>query len=76
MIQGKVLVTGATGDTGRATVNELLARGHKVRALVHGQDDRSKRLEEPGDRRSASERRLNTSFILSGRGEEIPSIGK
>ena len=48
MIQGKVLVTGATGDTGRATVNELLARGHKVRALAHGQDDRSKRLQEQG----------------------------
>jgi uncharacterized protein YbjT (DUF2867 family) len=48
MIQGKVLVTGATGDTGRATVNELLARGHKVQALAHGQDDRSKRLQERG----------------------------
>ena len=48
MIQGKVLVTGATGDTGRATVNELLARGNKVRALAHGQDDRSKRLQEQG----------------------------
>ncbi len=48
MIPGKVLVTGATGDTGRATVDELLARGHKVRALAHGQDDRSKRLQEQG----------------------------
>jgi uncharacterized protein YbjT (DUF2867 family) len=48
MIQSKVLVTGATGDTGRATVNELLARGHKVRALAHGRDDRSKRLQEQG----------------------------
>ena len=48
MIQGKVLVTGATGDTGRETVHELLARGHKVRALAHGQDDRSKRLQERG----------------------------
>jgi len=48
MIPGKVLVTGATGDTGGATVNELLARGHKVRALAHGQDDRSKRLQERG----------------------------
>ena len=41
MIQGKVVVTCATGDTGRATVNELLVRGHKVRALAHGHDDRS-----------------------------------
>jgi NAD(P)H dehydrogenase (quinone) len=48
MITGKVLVTGATGDTGRATVEELLARGHKVRALAHGQDDRSKKLQEQG----------------------------
>jgi NAD(P)H dehydrogenase (quinone) len=48
MITGKVLVSGATGDTGRATVDELLARGHKVRALAHGQDDRSKKLQELG----------------------------
>src|SRR6478672_3928154 len=48
MIQGKILVTGATGDTGRATVDELLARGHKVRALAHAQDDRSKRLQDRG----------------------------
>jgi NAD(P)H dehydrogenase (quinone) len=48
MIQGKVLVTGATGDTGRATVNELLARGHEVRALAHGQDNRSEKLQERG----------------------------
>src|SRR5262249_27511620 len=48
MILGKVLITGATGDTGRATVNERLARGHEGRALAHGQDDRSKRLQERG----------------------------
>jgi NAD(P)H dehydrogenase (quinone) len=48
MIQGKVLVTGATGDTGRATVDELLARGQRVRALAHGQDERSKKLQERG----------------------------
>jgi NAD(P)H dehydrogenase (quinone) len=48
MIQGKTLVTGATGDTGRATVDELLARGHQVRALAHGQDERSKKLQECG----------------------------
>ena len=48
MTRHKILVTGATGDTGQATVNELLARGHKVRALAHGQDDRSKKLQERG----------------------------
>src|SRR5579862_6047109 len=48
MIQGKVLVTGATGDTGLATVDELLARGNRVRALAHGQDERSKRLQDRG----------------------------
>ena len=48
MIQGKVLVTGATGDTGRATVDELLARGHRVRALAHGQDERSQKLQDRG----------------------------
>ena len=48
MIPSKVLVTGATGDTGRATVNELLARGHKVRALAHGRDERSKQLQVRG----------------------------
>jgi len=48
MIQGKVLVTGATGDTGRATVAELMSRGHGVRALAHREDGRSKRLQELG----------------------------
>jgi NAD(P)H dehydrogenase (quinone) len=48
MIQGKVLVTGATGDTGRATIDELLARGYEVRALAHGRDERSKRLQDRG----------------------------
>jgi NAD(P)H dehydrogenase (quinone) len=48
MIQGKVLVTGATGDTGGATVEELLSRGHRVRALAHRQDERSKQLQARG----------------------------
>jgi NAD(P)H dehydrogenase (quinone) len=33
---------------GSATVDELLARGHQVRALAHGQDDRSKQLADRG----------------------------
>jgi len=48
MARQKFLVTGATGDTGRHTVEELLARGHQVRALAHREDDRSKRLQKIG----------------------------
>ncbi len=44
----KVLITGATGDTGRAAVRESLKAGLVVRAMVHGIDDRSKALEEFG----------------------------
>jgi len=43
---GTVLISGATGDTGRATVKESLALKLKVRALVHGKDQRSAALEE------------------------------
>jgi nucleoside-diphosphate-sugar epimerase len=48
MAQKKFLVTGATGDTGGYTVEQLLERGHAVRALAHREDDRSKRLEKIG----------------------------
>jgi hypothetical protein len=34
MAQQKFLVTGATGDTGGYTVEQLLERGHAVRALA------------------------------------------
>src|SRR6266436_8504398 len=44
----RFLVTGATGDTGGYTVEQLLKRGHAVRALAHREDDRSKRLEKMG----------------------------
>jgi len=44
----RFLVTGATGDTGGYTVEQLLERGHAVRALAHREDDRSKRLEKMG----------------------------
>jgi nucleoside-diphosphate-sugar epimerase len=36
------LVTGATGDTGGATVEQMLARGHHVRALEGGQTTQCK----------------------------------
>src|SRR5665213_3508828 len=43
-----VLITGAAGDTGRASVRESLALGLKVRALVHSKDKRSAALENLG----------------------------
>jgi NAD(P)H dehydrogenase (quinone) len=42
------LVTGATGTTGRGTAQLLLERGHRVRALVHREDDRSAALAAAG----------------------------
>src|SRR5215831_7795684 len=48
MAQKKFLVTGATGATGGHTVDQLVERGHAVRALAHREDDRSKRLEKIG----------------------------
>src|SRR2546422_1260719 len=48
MSQGTVLVTAATGDTGGATVEQLLAGGRAVRALAHRKDARSERLQELG----------------------------
>src|ERR1700747_658106 len=41
-----ILVTGATGDTGRPTVKLLLERGHKVKALVRKDDERARTLRE------------------------------
>jgi hypothetical protein len=48
MSSGKILITGATGDTGGYAIEQLLQKGHEVRALVHRPDDRSKRLEDNG----------------------------
>ncbi len=44
----KVLITGATGDTGRAAVKESIQRGLAVRAMVHHKDDRSAALGKLG----------------------------
>ena len=46
----KFLVTAATGDTGRYTVQRLLEKGHAVRALVHKEDERSEALRGRGRR--------------------------
>ncbi|MET7296649.1 NAD(P)H-binding protein [Streptomyces griseoloalbus] len=42
------LITGATGTTGSETVRLLLERGHRVRAFVHREDDRSRALAATG----------------------------
>ena len=42
----KVLISGATGDTGRAAAKESIQRGLDVRAMVHSKDDRSAALEK------------------------------
>ena len=39
-----ILVTGATGDTGRPTAKELLKKGFRVRALARREDARSREL--------------------------------
>jgi len=44
----KILITGATGDTGRAAVQESIALGLQVRALVHTRDSRSDALHAIG----------------------------
>ena len=43
-----VLISGATGDTGRAAVAESIALGLNVRALVHRVDDRTQALGDLG----------------------------
>ncbi|WP_066950517.1 NAD(P)H-binding protein [Streptomyces lushanensis] len=42
------LITGATGNTGRTAARLLLERGHRVRAFVHREDDRSRQLAAAG----------------------------
>ena len=44
----KVLISGATGDTGRAAVKEGLTLGLGVRAMVHKKDARAEALEAAG----------------------------
>lgn len=47
-MQRKYLVTGATGKTGVHTIEQLLAGGHAVRAMVHSEDERSAALRKAG----------------------------
>jgi NAD(P)H dehydrogenase (quinone) len=48
MTKPTILVTGATGKTGGATIAQLLAKGYPVRALVHRADHRSEHLAKRG----------------------------
>jgi uncharacterized protein YbjT (DUF2867 family) len=48
MVKPKILVSGATGKTGAATVAQLLAKGYPVRALARRTDQRSERLQQLG----------------------------
>lgn len=43
-----ILVTGATGETGRYTTELLIKKGFSVRALVHKVDERSEKLRAIG----------------------------
>jgi NAD(P)H dehydrogenase (quinone) len=43
-----MLVTGASGETGRYTTDLLLKQGFEVRALVHKADERSDKLKARG----------------------------
>ena len=45
---GKILITGATGDTGGHAIDRLLELGREVRALAHAEDERSERLRARG----------------------------
>ena len=48
MIKPRIMVTGATGKTGSVVASELLKAGHRVRALVRREDERSARLKAQG----------------------------
>jgi NAD(P)H dehydrogenase (quinone) len=48
MQKPKILVTGATGKTGKASVDLLLNRGYPVRAFVHNDDGRAEPLRKAG----------------------------
>ena len=48
MSAGKILITGATGDTGGYAIERLLELGREVRALAHTQDERSEKLRGRG----------------------------
>ena len=44
MMKPTILVTGATGKTGGAVIQQLISKGYPVRAIVRSHDTRSKKL--------------------------------
>ncbi|MFK0167130.1 NmrA family NAD(P)-binding protein [Rhizobium sp. NPDC090279] len=46
--EANILISGATGRTGGAAIDELLKMGHKVRAYVRSNDDRAEALRRRG----------------------------
>jgi NAD(P)H dehydrogenase (quinone) len=44
----RILVTGATGETGQYTTELLIKQGFSVRALAHKKDERSEKLRATG----------------------------
>ena len=44
----EILITGATGTTGRYAIEHLISKGKRVRAMVRTLDQRSRQLEELG----------------------------
>jgi NAD(P)H dehydrogenase (quinone) len=48
MVKPRILVTGATGKTGRVVVTELLKADYRVRAMVRREDSRSAQLKAQG----------------------------
>lgn len=72
--QLKILITGGTGKSGGAAIDELLEMGYTVRALVHRNDDRSAKLAARGvevvtgnllnpDDVSAAMRGIDTAYL-------------
>jgi NAD(P)H dehydrogenase (quinone) len=47
-MSNRILVTGATGETGRATTELLIRQGFSVRAFAHRADERSEKLKAAG----------------------------
>ena len=78
MEKPKILITGATGSTGKPSVEMLLQKGYEVRALVHKEDARSAQLKAlgaeivVGDMQNLDDTRL--AWQGAKRGYFLPSL--